>query len=225
VIVVVGSPALRLPDASGESPDVAGIAARIAVSAAAAGATVQFAGKIGDDDAGDAVVLAFAKAGVGHAALQRDAGIRTLVISPAPDEPLDPTAESSDPPPPTEPATGPEAAASLEAADVELALRYLTDFRVVVLTTAPGADTEAVIDDAVAYAGAKLILVVPPGSPVPASWESATVLESPESDPDERFAQLVGQYAAALDRGVPPDRAFKGALGAAGWEAASSKAT
>ena len=78
VIVVVGDPSLRL---AGESvtaePD--GPAAAIARACAAAGATVQLAGKVGDDPPGDEILLGLTRHGIGHVALLRDAGTVTSV--------------------------------------------------------------------------------------------------------------------------------------------------
>jgi hypothetical protein len=222
VIVVVGSPALRLPEAPGEKPQAAGIAAQIAASAVGAGGTVQFVGKVGEDDAGDALVLAFARAGLGHAALQRDAAMRTPVISPEADEPLDPTAE------PSGVSGGParilEGTAPLEGADIDLALRYLTDFRVIVLAQPVDPAATRVLADAVEYSGVHLILALPPGTAGASSTDSMTVLEAPDFDSDGAFPKLVGSYAAALDRGISPEKAFKDALRESGWEPASSEA-
>src|SRR5665811_1189252 len=82
MLAVVGSPSFMpgsMPDAAA---DAGGLAAGIARAAAAAGAEVQLIGKVGDDPAGDAVLLALARGGVGHIALLRDAGRATPVASP-----------------------------------------------------------------------------------------------------------------------------------------------
>jgi hypothetical protein len=70
VIVVVGLPAY---DTSAEGEGSAGgLAVDVARRAAARGCTVELVGKIGDDGAGDAVVVSLGRLGVGHAALLRD---------------------------------------------------------------------------------------------------------------------------------------------------------
>src|SRR6185295_3875480 len=110
-----------------------GAASRIALVAAGLGRTVQLVGKTGDDPTADGVVLDLARGGVGHVALLRDPGRATPMEVTAPDGVDEPVAEDDasdrvadsvavEPPGP-----------ALEVADVELGLRYLTDFAVVVL--------------------------------------------------------------------------------------------
>ncbi len=87
MIVVIGRP--RAPRPAG-SPDVAppvpaGLCVSIARAAVAAGAIVELVGSIGDDAAGDAVVVGLSRLGIGHAALLRDPAART----PLPDAPAD----------------------------------------------------------------------------------------------------------------------------------------
>ena len=65
MIVVVGLPAWN----PGPPPLPSGRACGIALAAAGAGANVEFMGRIGDDPAGDALLMALGRAGVGHAAL------------------------------------------------------------------------------------------------------------------------------------------------------------
>ncbi len=60
-------------------------------------------------------------------------------------------------------ADGPE----LEAADVGLALRYLTDYRVVVVAYPRTPEVTAEASAAAAWAGAHLIVIVRPGEPAP----------------------------------------------------------
>ena len=60
-----------------------GPAAAIARACAAAGATVQLAGKVGDDPPGDEILLSLTRHGIGHVALLRDAGTVTPVGAPA----------------------------------------------------------------------------------------------------------------------------------------------
>ena len=105
----------------------------------------------------------------------------------------------------------------LEAADLELALRYLTNVGVLVLAGHdPGLTPVAV--EAAAWNHAALV-VHPPAraQAVPTDLPTdATVLAAPESDPDGAFGSLVGAYAAALDRGVDAATAFKTTITAAG---------
>src|SRR5450756_2135177 len=82
MLAVVGSPSFKLGSMPAAAVDAGGLAAGIARAAAAAGAEVQLIGKVGDDPAGDAVLLALARGGVGHIALLRDAGRATPVASP-----------------------------------------------------------------------------------------------------------------------------------------------
>ena len=72
MIVVVGTLAYR-PAAGGAPDGPAGRAAAIARAAVAAGAEVQVVGRIGGDAAGDALVVALGREGIGHTALLRDA--------------------------------------------------------------------------------------------------------------------------------------------------------
>jgi hypothetical protein len=231
VIAVVGQPSFRPPSETAPGAAV-GPAVGVARAAAAAGASVQVIGKVGGDAIGDAVLLELARAGIGHAAILRDAG------RPTPTEPS-PADTGSDPDPDADTnllsldegdaaagGSGPvggDARIELDPADVELGLRYLTDYRVIVAAEPLAAATFAIIAEAAAYAGAQLILVTAPGSARPTLDPSipATLLEAPPDDSDEQFAALVGRYAAALDAGTAPNVAFREALGAAGWEPVS----
>ena len=101
------------------------------------------------------------------------------------------------------------AARALEAADVELALRYLPDIRVVVDAAGPASLIPTLADGA-AYAGATFILI---GDRATASAQgdlpaSAIVLEAPSHDPDGTFAGFVGALAARLDAGAAPADAW-----------------
>jgi len=68
LILVLGRPSLD------ESGAPAGIASRIAIAAAEAGAQTEIVGSVSDDAVGDAAVTALGRAGVGHAALLRVPG-------------------------------------------------------------------------------------------------------------------------------------------------------
>jgi hypothetical protein len=111
------------------------------------------------------------------------------------------------------------AAPTLEPADIELALRYLPDYRVLVIADSLLPEALQVVVAASRWSGAALILVVPSGSD-PIDIPDATILEAPADDPDDAFASVVGGYAAALDRGEEPAEAFATASTASGWAAA-----
>ncbi|HYU50922.1 MAG TPA: PfkB family carbohydrate kinase [Candidatus Limnocylindria bacterium] len=230
MIAVVGQPAYR--QASDTMPGGAtGPAVGVARAAVAAGASAQIIGKVGADHTGDVLLLDLARAGIGHAAVLRDPG-RPTSAAPSqtdaetdedPDEGpiLDPSLEEHDEDPQAraKPADS-RARLTLDPADVELGLRYLTGYRVVVAAEPLAEATLAVVAEAAAYAGAHLVVVMAPGSVRPMLDPSiaVTLLEAPPDDPDEQFASLVGRYAAALDAGVAADEAFRAALSPSGWE-------
>jgi hypothetical protein len=240
VIVVVGDGLVsysrgagdRVPRGHVAPADVAaGRVAAIATAAARAGAPVQLVAKVGEDTAGDAVVLDLARQGVGHVAVLRDPTFATPGANWGPESETEgdtelgvaivDASETTDGGPdaqsPTQPAEGP----ALEAADVELGLRYLSSFAVVVAATPLSTDALQVIADAAAYAGAQLVTVVEADSDGPAI-DGATILAAPPEDPDGRFAELVGRYAAALDSGADAAAAFRSASAAVGWEPAAA---
>jgi hypothetical protein len=190
-----------------------GMVARIAATAATAGRTVQLVGKVGDDDHGDQLLLALAEAGVGHVALLRDPTHRTpVVVADADDEITD--ANESEPAGPTiEPADTADRP-SLEPEDVELALRYLTDFRVIVVAEPGRPDLVDVAAAAAGYGEAGLIVLVAHGSDGPAG---ATVIEAPPTDEDGDFATLVAALAADLDAGAAPAHGIAGEAARLGW--------
>ncbi|MBI3745736.1 MAG: hypothetical protein HY264_04300 [Chloroflexi bacterium] len=100
-------------------------------------------------------------------------------------------------------------ARALEPADVDLALRYLPDIRVVV--DASGAATlHATLAEGATYAGASFILIGDVSAPAPAIDlpDSAIVLQAPTDDPDGTFAGFVGAFAARLDGGAVPADAW-----------------
>ena len=203
MIVVIGSPIGRR---DGERIEAAGAAAALARVAAAAGAEVQLVGRVGEDDLGDGVVLALARAGIGHVAVLRDAGRATAEVLASDEDALDDVTDEAPAP----------LGLTLDAADLELALRYLPDYRVVVVADALDESALATAIGAARWAGAQLIVLVEPGARPTGLPAEATVLEAPADDPDGAFAAVVGAYAAALDRGVGPAEAFASASGAAG---------
>jgi pfkB family carbohydrate kinase len=224
VIVVIGSPVAQ-PTAAGLA--AGGLATAVAQAAAGLGSAVQVVGRVGEDAAGDAVLLALATAGVDHVAVLREPSRPTPSAPPpaglpvSPDGPVLGEAMLED-------FEGPGAGGndhadttpdglSMDAADLELALRYLPDYRVVVLADDLDAAALATVVAAAAWAGAHLVALVVTGSDGSALPSGATVLERPRTDPDGDFARLVATFAAALDRGVEPATAFSEASGSAGW--------
>ncbi len=232
VIVVVGIPALRSAPVGGAA-EAAGLAVDVARAAQMAGASVQMAGKVGADRAGDRAVLALARSGIGHAAMLRDAGHATTLVEAADDAPTDlgvddvdhddgdrDDAHADDDQRDDAPSQDTVAEAmTLEAADLELALRYQSDFRVLVLAEQLSDEAMAVASEAAAFSDAHLVVVLESGAAPPA-YELQTAFEAPGAGGEPAFAALVGRYAAALDAGQPPDVAFADATRAAGWEAA-----
>ncbi len=231
MIVVVGPLAYR-PGSSGAPGAAAGLAAGVASAAAAAGAAVEVAARVGDDPAGDALLLALARAGAGHTATLRDPAWRTLVVEePATDgDPLVPLAD--DPavphPVPAEDAAGivdaseqpGRAAPPLDAGDLDLALGYLLDARVVVVAQELDEPAAAAVTRHATFSDATVIVVVGPGTPVPGVLERAIVFERDEGA-GEQFGTLVGRFAASLDAGAEAAEAFDAARAALGWSPAA----
>ena len=225
MIVVVGSPIGRIADGLVMA---AGAVSRVALTAATAGRSVQLVGKTGDDPTADAVVLDLARGGVGHVALLRDPGRPTPLESPPVDElqhgdalgPNDPAEDLIV----AEPRAGGVAdGPALEAADVDLGLRYLTEFAVLVLAEPADRETLAIVADAARWGEARLVVVVRPGEGTPDGLpDDAVVFEAPETDPDGVFATLVGTFAAALDEGVDPGEAFRVSIASDGWTGAEA---
>lgn len=194
---------LASPLVRGESITVgrkaAGLGVDIALAAAAAGARVELVGKVGDDEAGDAIAVELERAGVGHAALLREPAAQT-------------------------PVAGADAALPLGVADVELALRYLPDFRVIVAADVLPDSVAEVVAEAAGYGGAHRVII---GGRV-IEDEGVTQLMTPSAAnrPRDRaagmaaFGAFVGRYAAFLDAGQSPAEAFMTAAREVGWEPA-----
>ena len=220
MIVVIGSPVGRSDDGVVVA---AGMASRVALVAAAAGRTVQLVGKTGDDPTADSVVLDLARGGVGHAALLRDPARATPIeVAPGDDEPVDIEAPGDGAVADGDAAAAQTPGPALESADVDLGLRYLTDFAVIVLAEPVQPETVAIVAEAARWAGARMILVVPAGAPVSDGLPSDVVaFEAPAADPDGAFAALVGQFAADLDQGVDPGEAFRTSVATDGWTVAT----
>ena len=221
MIAVVGNPVGTVRSGG---IDAAGLPVAVARAAIAAGGAVQLIGKVGEGSGGDAILLSLAADGIGHAALLRDPGSADIEpASLAPDlgdGPLDELAglDGSVGSGPGDART-PSVSPTLEAADLELALRYLPDYDVVVIAQPLDAAALGAVADATRWAGAHLIVLGGADAAIP---DAATLLEPPEEDVEGAFATLVGRYAAALDTGTPADQAFADASAAAGWVAAAA---
>jgi hypothetical protein len=237
-----GSAAAGLGGASPGSA-AAGLAASVAMTAAAVGAEVQLVGKVGDDAAGEAVILALARARVGHAALSRTAVATPVMAATAgragPDDDDQPllallaadldagTDERTHAGPDGDwslpGAVGPWGAGqALDAGDVAVGLDYLSGASVVVVAADLDAAAAQAVADAASFAGGQIVAIVAVGRPVPPPLVAAgaVVLEAPSDDPEGAFAGLVGRFAAALDRGTPAADAFRLAVEQGGWQAA-----
>ena len=113
----------------------------------------------------------------------------------------------------------------LEAADVDLAIRYLSEVRVLIAVDLAAAPLRAIADGA-GYAGAIAIILVTPGLeatdsaqvaeelPPEALPPEALVLAAPARDLDGTFAGFVAAFAVRLDAGAPPADAWNATLGA-----------
>ena len=106
---------------------------------------------------------------------------------------------------------------ALEAADVELGLRYLPQACVIVVADPLSEAALTAAIEAASFATARLVLLNPEGAAVPTVPADVTVLEAPADD-DGSFGRLVGTFAAALDSGLEPAAAFNEAVRSSGWE-------
>jgi hypothetical protein len=184
----------------------------IAMAAARDGARVELVGRIGDDADGDSLIIALAHLNVGHAALLRDPARPTGLVSQAPEaDEIDLTDDST-------PSLGPHTdGPELDPADVTLGLQYVSEFGVVVAVEGVSPAVLAACVDGAGFAEAHLVAIVPSGASAPSYVPAgATVLEAPDSE-TTAFADLVGRYAAGLDRQLSHDAAFEAAI-ASEWE-------
>lgn len=203
MIVVVGG----LAWLGTSSPRPAGRACDIAMLAARAGRDVQVVGRVGDDVAGNSLVLELARAGVGHVAVLRDpAHPTTLLAEPRPDDEPVSVLLSREPDAASAPSASP--GPRLDAADVELGLRYLQSFAVLVLTDDASPALIPVVSDAASFTAAHLILLLPDRETADPLPTDATVFGVPAGDDEGEFAALVSRFAVALDSGASPADAF-----------------
>jgi hypothetical protein len=231
VIVIVGSPIGR---AVGKGIVAAGLPADIAAAAAASGAAIEVVGRVGEDATGDAILLDLAAHEIGHVAMLREPGRPTPTAAPSgngsaiPDGPAlgEAVLDGIDRPDDDDNSSGAGDDAvdlpdglSVDAGDLELALRYIPDYRVLVVAAdLDAAALEAVVAGA-GWSGAHLIVLLPEGASARTIPDGATALLRPPTDPDGAFAAMVAGYAVALDRGDEPRAAFATAQRAGGWAA------
>ncbi len=227
--MIVGSP-IASPVPRGIA--AGGLSSAIAMAAAATGAAVQVVGRIGEDAAGDQVLLALTAVGVGHVAVLREPGRRTPAaprradVSPSPDGPaigeafqdetgLGDRAPDAD----ADGASANPAGLSVDAADLELALRYVPDYRVIVIAADLEPEPLAAVVAAAGWSGAHLVALLAEGASTESLPGMTTALERPDRDPEGTFASMVAAYAVALDRGSEPAAAFDEAQRSGGWAA------
>ena len=219
MLVVIGNLAAREENGRIRA---AGMPAGIARTAASAGAAVQIVGRVGEDPPGDALLVDLAAAGVGHVAVLRTPGRQTPVRPSAepdvvPDDEglagaID-SGEGGD----DEMSAPDEADLGLDADDLQLALRYLPDYRVLVVAPGLAPAGLATVVSAAAWSGARLIVVVDQAGAPSGLPADATVLERPAGGDEEAFAAVIAHYAVALDGGAEPRAAFASASTGAGW--------
>jgi hypothetical protein len=212
MIVVLGRPRVYRPEPDGDLAP-GGLAVELALAAARSGSQVELVGAIGDDPEGDRIVVALGRAGVGHAALMRDPATRTpLVGQPRDARPLP----------------------RLDAADVELGLRYQPECRVLVVGAELSSEALAQALEAAEFHAAAVIVVAAAGAVDPeVLGPEVTLLERPAVEDaesvedavivatdDADFGAFVAEYAVRLDRGERPSDAFAAALGESAWEPA-----
>jgi hypothetical protein len=198
MIVVIGT--LRLRGAGGDS-EVVGLAASIASFAAADGALVEIITRLGDDPAGDAVGLALTRRHIGHVAILRDPVAPTVVVDVGPEDGDPGAGEMST-------STRDDLGPQLEAADVNLALRYLPQLSVIVVVHAAD-DIVGEAIEASTWADTSLIVVVRPGRDVPDGLPVAAVVLEVEDADESAAGAAIGRFGAALDRGDSASDAYQ----------------
>ena len=230
MIVVVGSP---IAQPSGQAIVAGGLASEIAARCAATGAAVQIVGRVGEDAAGDQVLLALVAAGIGHVAVLREPGRPTPTAAPltdgsaSPDGPAlgeallddDGLADGAAPGDDGDSRGAEPSGLSVDAADLELALRYVPDYRVLVVAADLDPSTLDAVVAAAGWSGAHLVVLLTEGAAGTGIPDAATALLRPPTDPDGAFAAMVAGYAVALDRGDEPRSAFAAAQRDGGWAA------
>ncbi len=212
MIAVIGAAAVR---GTGSDATAVGLAASIATEAARSGSRVELVGKVGDDPAGDALLIALSRQGVGHVAILRDAARPTpSIVDPGSVE-LDLAADD----------TGADGAVAspardqdlpaLDAADVGLALRYLPELAVIVAVHQP-MDVLREAAAASRWAETTLIVVVPPNETAPDVLPDGVLVIAAEAAIESASGSTIGRYAAAIDQGTPARQAYDDLVAAGG---------
>lgn len=180
MIVVVGSPLALSTDgrvgAAGRSAEIAA-----AIADATPDRPVQLVGRIGDDQVADAVLIDLSRRRVGHVAILRDAAHPT---------PLAVTSSDTGP--------GDGHGLELDAQDVALALRYLTDIEVLVVTPGQSSAVVGAIADAGDWSGAAVVLVGPGMSVDTVAARTPAILVEPAID--EQRAAFAARVAGIAIR-------------------------
>ena len=176
MIVVIGTLSART---EGATYGLGSYAATAALALTASGEPVEMVSKVGVDAAGEALITQLAAAGIGYVALIRDGARSTSVDGASPLE--------------------------MDAADLQLALRYLTSFDAVLLVDPADDSVVATVLDACTYVGARLVVTRPAGS-TPAGVPTG---ERGDAPPPLEVERPAGDPAAVTDLLVAllaPDR-------------------
>ena len=210
MIVVLGRPRVYRPEPDGDMAP-GGLAVELALAAARLGSEVELVGAIGDDPEGDRIVVELGRGEVGHAALQRDPATRTPLITQARDaKPLP----------------------RMEAEDVEMGMRYMSECRVLVISAELDPEALAKAQEMAVFHSAAVVMVANAGTVDPTLLgDEVTLLERPLTEDEEAvedavvvaaddadFGAFVAEYAVRLDHGEAPAQAFGAALGDSAWE-------
>jgi hypothetical protein len=148
--------------------------------------------------------MALGTEGVRHAALLRDPARATPLAAERHEQD---DVEADDRGGPTDPATD-HGRPTLEPADVELGLRYLTDFRVLVVAEPLPDAIVRVAAEAASFSSARLVVVAADAAEPPAGLPAdALVLDSGGAEDGGAFAALLGRVAAAIDAGATAEEA------------------
>jgi hypothetical protein len=103
---------------------------------------------------------------------------------------------------------------ALEAADLDLALRYLPAVGTIVIVDDGRGELLATAAAAAAWGAAGLIVVAPGGDGTAELPATALVLQPPARDPDGAFAGFVAAVAIRLDAGAESAEALRSAIAA-----------
>lgn len=206
MILVIGSLAY---DAAGRT--AAGRTAAIAREVARRQRRVEVVARIGDDEAGDQLLLALARDGVGHVAVLRDAGRATALAvledaSPGSERPV------------VEELLEDEAASQLPVArdgprlqpnDVALAIEYLDGVQLVVVDVGDDASTVRASVTGAEFHGAHVLALLPNSAKSPALAGVTQLLVPPESR-DSAVPAVIATLAVAMHDGADPGDALSG---------------